>query len=779
VATRWFGAPVKRNEDPRLLTGQGVFVDDIQLPGMLHAAVLRSPHAHARILRVDVRRALEHPDVVLVLTHRDLPPGLREPLPKLIPHPDLRHHKTQYALAPDKVRHVGEPVAFVVATSRYAAEDALELIEVDYEPLPAVVDLEEAAAGRPALVHEDIGTNVAAHSVQRVGDYEAARARADLVLARRFVVDRGCASPMETRGVVASWDARTRQLTVWDSTQAPIPIRNGLASLFGLAQKDVRVIAPDVGGGFGPKIMMFYPEEVLVPLAAMRLGRPVKWIEDRREHFLATNHERTQIHDAEIALDRDGHILGVRTVFLHDAGAYIPYGLIVPIVAECTLPGPYRIPNYHAEFRAVFTNKTIVSPYRGAGRPHGVFVMERLLDLAARQLGLDRAEIRRRNFIQPDQFPYSVGLIYQDNAPLVYDSGNYPAALERALEAVGYDRWPEEKARYRAEGRRVGLGFACYVEGSGIGPYEGCRVTVEPSGKVYVATGVGTQGQGHYTSLAQVVADALGVDVRDVHVVTGDTAAFGWGTGTFASRAAVVAGSAVHLAAHAVRQKALQVAASLLEASPEDLEVSEGQVRVRGAPGRAVTLAEVARAANPLRGVIPAEWEGPGLEATRYFAPPRGTFSHGVHAALVEVDPETATIRFLKYVVVHDCGVVLNPLILDGQIHGGVAQGIGGSFFERLVYDSQGQLLSGSFLDFQIPTAMEIPEIEVHHQETPSPLNPLGAKGAGEGGVIPVPAVLAQALEDALDDLDLEITQMPLHPDALFQLIRNAPRRRS
>ncbi len=779
MATRWFGAPVKRNEDPRLLTGQGVFVDDIQLPGMLHAAVLRSPHAHARILRVDVRRALEHPDVVLVLTHRDLPPGLREPLPKLIPHPDLRHHKTQYALALDKVRHVGEPVAFVVATSRYAAEDALELIEVDYEPLPAVVDLEEAAAGRPALVHEDIGTNVAAHSVQRVGDYEAARARADLVLARRFVVDRGCASPMETRGVVASWDARTRQLTVWDSTQAPIPIRNGLASLFGLAQKDVRVIAPDVGGGFGPKIMMFYPEEVLVPLAAMRLGRPVKWIEDRREHFLATNHERTQIHDAEIALDRQGHILGVRTVFLHDAGAYIPYGLIVPIVAECTLPGPYRIPNYHAEFRAVFTNKTIVSPYRGAGRPHGVFVMERLLDLAARQLGLDRAEIRRRNFIQPDQFPYSVGLIYQDNAPLVYDSGNYPAALERALEAVGYDRWPEEKARYRAEGRRVGLGFACYVEGSGIGPYEGCRVTVEPSGKVYVATGVGTQGQGHYTSLAQVVADALGVDVRDVHVVTGDTAAFGWGTGTFASRAAVVAGSAVYLAAHAVRQKALQVAASLLEASPEDLEVSEGQVRVRGAPGRAVTLAEVARAANPLRGVIPAEWEGPGLEATRYFAPPRGTFSHGVHAALVEVDPETATIRFLKYVVVHDCGVVLNPLILDGQIHGGVAQGIGGSFFERLVYDSQGQLLSGSFLDFQIPTAMEIPEIEVHHQETPSPLNPLGAKGAGEGGVIPVPAVLAQALEDALDDLDLEITQMPLHPDALFQLIQNASRRRS
>lgn len=777
MATRWLGARIKRNEDPRLLTGQGLFVDDVQLPGMLHAAVLRSPYAHARLLRVDVRRAMEHPEVALVLTHADLPPSLQEPLPKLIPHPALRHHKTQYALAPDKVRHVGEPVAFVVATSRYAAEDALDLIEVEYEPLPAVVDLEEAAAGRPALVHEDIGTNVAAHYVQRVGDYEAARARAHRVIARRFVVDRGCASPMETRGVVAHWDPKVRQLTVWDSTQAPIPIRNGLALLLGLPQRDVRVVAPDVGGGFGPKIMMFYPEEVLVPLAAMRLGRPVKWVEDRREHFVATNHERTQIHDAEIAVDADGRILGVRTVFLHDAGAYIPYGLIVPIVAECTLPGPYQVPNYHAEFRAVFTNKTIVSPYRGAGRPHGVFVMERLLDLAARELGLDRAEIRRRNFIQPDQFPYDVGLIYQDNAPLVYDSGDYPAALERALQAVGYDQWPEEKARYRAQGRRVGLGFACYVEGSGIGPYEGCRVTVEPSGKVYVATGVGTQGQGHFTSLAQVVADALGVDVKDVHVVTGDTAAFGWGTGTFASRAAVVAGSAAHLAAQAVREKALQVAATLLEASPQDLELQGGQVRVRGAPGRQVSLGEVARAANPLRGVIPSEWEGPGLEATRYFAPPRGTFANGVHAALVEVDPETATIRFLRYVVVHDCGVVLNPLILDGQIHGGVAQGIGGSFFERLVYDEHGQLLSGSFMDFQIPTAMEIPEIEVHHLETPSPLNPLGVKGAGEGGVIPVPALLAQAIEDALDDLDLEVTQMPLYPEALFRLIRSAPRR--
>ncbi len=774
MGTRYFGEPIPRSEDPRLLTGQGLFVDDVQLPGMVHAAVLRSPHAHARILRIDVSRALAHPDVLLVLTHADLPPRLQQPLPRLIPHPDLKHHKTQYALAPDKVRHVGEPVALVVATSRYAAEDALEQIEVVYEPLPAVVDLLEAAEGRPALVHEDIGTNVAAHSIQRVGDYEAARAQADLVIRERFVVDRGTAAPMETRGVVADWNPRTRQLTVWDSTQAPIRIRNYLSELLELPLKDVRVIAPDIGGGFGPKIMMCYPEEVLVPLAAMRLGRPVKWIEDRREHFTATNHERTQIHDAEIALTRDGRILGVRTVFLHDAGAYIPYGLIIPIVAECTLPGPYKVPNYHAEFKAVFTNKTITSPYRGAGRPHGVFVMERLLDLAARELGMDRAEIRQKNFIQPHEFPYDVGLIYQDGAPLVYDSGNYPEVLRVALEAIGYASWPEEKERYRQEGRRVGLGFAVYVEGTGIGPYEGCRITVEPSGKVIVATGVGTQGQGHFTAFAQIVADALGVDVRDVHVVTGDTGAFGWGTGTFASRAAVVAGNAVYLAAQAVRQKALTVAATLLEASPEDLELVGGRVQVRGAPSRSLSLGEVARAADPLRGTIPPEWEGPGLEATRYFAPPRGSFASGAHAALVEVDPETCQLRFLRYVIVHDCGTVINPLILEGQIHGGTAQGIGGAFYERLVYDEQGQLLTGSFVDYHIPTAMEIPDFEVHHVETPSPLNPLGTKGAGEAGVIPVPALVAQAIEDAFDDLDLRITTMPLHPEALFQLLRTA-----
>ncbi len=774
MVTRYLGAPVRRNEDPRLLTGRGNFVDDIQIPGMLHGAFVRSTHAHARLKRVDVSRALAAPGVHAVYTHGDLGP-LGDPLPPLIPHPTLKHHKTQYALAPDKVRYVGEPVAFVVADSRYLAEDAADLVEVEYEPLPPVVDLEAAAEPGAPLVHEDAGTNVAAHYTQRVGEPDRAFAEAPHVFTERLVMDRGCAQPMEPRGVVAHWDPRLETLLIWDSTQAPIPIRNGLARLFGLPERAVRVIAGDVGGGFGPKIMMFYPEEIMVPLAAMRLGRPVKWIEDRREHFWATNHEREQIHDAAIAVDDQGRIIAVRTVFLHDAGAYIPYGLIVPVVASTTLPGPYKIPNYHAEFKAVFTNKTIVSPYRGAGRPHGVFVMERLMDRVARELGIDRAEVRRRNLIQPDEFPYDVGLIYQDFAPLIYDSGNYPAVMDRALAMVGYDRFPEEQARARREGRYLGLGVANYVEGTGIGPYEGAKVHVEPSGKVLLATGVGTQGQGHYTSLAQLVADQLGVDVKDVHVVTGDTGEFAWGTGTFASRAAVVAGSAVYLAARAVREKALEVAARLLEASKEDLELEGGRVLVRGAPQRAVSLGEVAVAANPLRGTIP-EGAEPGLEATRYFGPPRGSFAAGTHAAVVEVDPETGMLKILRYVVVHDCGTVINPMILEGQIHGGVAQGVGGAYYEKLVYDEGGQLLTTSFMDFLIPTAMEVPDVAIGHVETPSPLNPLGIKGAGEAGVIPVPALVAQAVEDALAPWGVRVREMPLSPVKVRELVEGSRR---
>jgi carbon-monoxide dehydrogenase large subunit len=772
MGTRYFGEPVRRREDPRLLTGRGTYVDDVRPPLLLHAAVLRSPHARARIRRLDVSRAAAMPGVALVLTHADLPPALREPLPRLIPHPALVHHKTQYALAPGQVRHVGEPVAFVVAESRYQAEDALDLIEVVYEPLPAVVDLEAAVRPGAPLVHDDMGTNVCAEYTQRVGDPDAAFAAAPHVFRERLRMDRGAAAPLETRGVVAIWDAQTRELVVYDSTQAPIRIRNYLAALLGLPQNHVRVIAPDVGGGFGPKIMMCYPEELLVPHAAMRLGRPVKWIEDRRENFVSMNQEREQIHDAEIAVDADGRILAVRTRFLYDSGAYIPYGIIVPIVASTQLPGPYRIPNYECTFKAVFTNKVIVSPYRGAGRPHGCFVMERLMDLVARELGLDRAEVRRRNLIAPDQFPYDTGLIFQDNAPLVYDSGNYPALFERALALIDYAGWPAAQAAARRQGRALGLGLALYVEGTGIGPYEGCRVTVEPNGKVYAATSVGTQGQGHFTAFAQIVADALGVDVADVTVTTGDSGAFGWGTGTFASRAAVVAGNAVALAAGAVRDKALLVAARLLEARPEDIELAGGRAFVRGAPARSVALGEIAVAANPLRGTIPAEWEGPGLEASRYFAPPRGTFAAGCHAVVVEVDRDTGALRILRYVVVHDCGPIINPLILTGQIEGGVAQGVGNAFYEQVVYDPDGQVLTQTFMDYLLPTVSEVPSVKIAHIETPSPLNPLGIKGAGEAGVIPVPAAIASAIDDALGT---RITQMPLSHQRLQALARRAP----
>jgi len=775
MATRYFGERITRNEDPRLLTGRALFIDDVELPGMLHAAFLRSIHAHARLRGIDVSGARQHPGVVAVYTAADLG-NYWQPGPLLVSPPPVQklvafNARMQVPLAKDKVRHVGEPVVMVVAESRYIAEDALDDIGVDYDPLPVAADMERALEPDAPLVHEDVGSNVAAHVIQEKGDVGAVWPKADLVVRRRFRYDHGMAAPMETRGIVAQWDARAQHLTIWDSTQAPIPIRNGLANMLGLSTNQIRVIAPFIGGGFGPKIMMFYPEEVLLPWAAMRLGKPLKWIEDRRENFVAMNQERDQIHDAEMALTRNGRILGIRDTFLYDTGAYIPYGLTVPLNSQCTLLGPYKIPNYYSEFKAVFTNKTIVSPYRGAGRQHGVFVVERLLDLAAKELGIDRTEIRRRNFIPPDEFPYNNELIYQDFVPLVYDSGNYPAVLDKAMEMIGYDKFVrEEQPRLRGAGRHVGIGLVCYVEGTGIGPYEGARVHIEPSGKVTVATGVGTQGQGHFTAFAQIVADQLGVDVRDVRVVTGDTGEFHWGTGTFASRGAVVAGSAVHESAKAVREKVLKMASDLLEVNPADLELVNGRVQVKSAPQESISLGELAAKANPLRGAVKPETE-PGLEATRYFGPPRGATANGAHAMIVEVLPETMQIRIHKYVVVHDCGKVINPLILEGQVHGGVAQGIGNAFYEKIVYDDGGQLLSGSFMDYLLPTAMEIPRVEVGHVETPSPWNPLGVKGAGEAGAIPVGALFVQALEDALKDYEIEILEIPVTPNRLWELV--------
>jgi len=777
MTTRYFGAAIRRNEDSRLLTGQALFIDDVELPGLLHAAFLRSQVAHARIKRIDVSKALQRDGVVAVYTADDLG-AYWQAGPLLVPAPPIPglvfNPRTQVPLAKDKIRHAGEPLAVVIAESRYMAEDALDDILVELAELPAVVDLERALTATATPVHDDLGSNVASHARQTKGDYRSAAAKAALVLKRRFHYEHGISSPIETRGVVAQWDARGRQMTIWDTTQAPVFVRNGLAAILGLGERQVRVIAPFVGGGFGPKIMMFYPEEVTLPWIAMRLNRPVKWIEDRFEHFFATTHERGQIHDAEIALDRDGRILGVRDVFLHDTGAYNPYGLTVPLNSQCTLLGPYVIPAYDSTFTAVFTNLPIVTPYRGAGRQHGVFVIERLLDLAAHELNIDPTEIRRRNLIPPDAFPYRNAIIYQDFQPLEYDSGNYEPVLDKALAAIGYDEFVKhEQPSLRRQGRCIGIGVACYVEGTGIGPYEGAKVQVQSNGKVNVATGVGTQGQGHFTSFAQIVADELGVDVRDVDIVTGDTDQFYWGAGTFASRGAVVAGNAVSAASQAVRKKALKLAAEAFECSEADLVVADGKVSITGIPEKFIRLGELAQRANPMRGAVTPGTE-PGLESTQYFGPAKGATANGVHAAIIEVDPETFELKILKYVVVHDCGTVINPLILEGQIHGGVAQGIGNAFFEKLSFDEQGQLLNASLADYLLPTALDVPRMALDHTVTPSPLNPLGVKGAGEAGAIPVGAVFAQAIEDALQlkRNRIELNEIPLSPSRLFELIR-------
>jgi len=779
VTTRWFGERVQRVEDDRLLRGHGRFTDDVNENGerALESYLVRSPYAHARIRSIDVSAARAMPGVVAIYTAADLPFGQTD-LPILIPHPNLTHGRTQRCLASEVVRYVGEPVVFIVADDRYLAEDAADLVQVEYEPLPVVIT-PEAGAKAEHLVHDDVPGNVAAEMIQEVGSVQAALASAPRRKRLHFRFERGAASPMEARAVWARWSTSERKLTVYDSTQSPTSIRGGLAVLFGLPESSVEVIAPDVGGGFGPKIMLFYSDELLVPFAAMQLGRPVKWTEDRQEHFTAVNQERGQVHDVEVGFDGEGRVQALSVDFIHDGGAYTPYGIILPIITAAQVPGPYRVPNYWVRFRDVYTNATPTSPYRGAGRPHACFVMERTLDAIAAELGLERAEVRRRNLIQPNEFPYELGVAWQDGNRVVYDSGDYPTLLDKALEKLGP----------RPAGDHIGMGLGMYVEGTGVGPYEGAHVQVLVSGKVVAATGIPSQGQAHATVWAQVVADQLGVDVSDVEVTGGDTRRFPWGVGTFASRGAVTAGNAMAVAAGMVAEKARHIAADHLEADPADLELVDGRVRVKGSPDRGMPLGAVAVLANPVRyafgggteaatqfasrprpGPPLQEGEQPGLEATGYYSPPGSTWASGCHAAYVHVDPKTFRLEVLKYVVIHDCGRVINPLVVEGQIEGGVAQGIGGAFYERLAYDEEGQLRNASFMEFLMPYATEIPAIEIDHIETPSPLNPLGVKGAGEAGVIPVGAVLAAAIEEALG---VPITEMPLSPLKLFELVKS------
>ena len=783
-----FGAAVWRKEDQRLAAGKGRYLDDLGHHA-LAAAFLRSPHAHARIVDIDITDALGVDGLVAIYTYEDLDGRMAEPLPLLIPHPSLHAPRTGYPLADGVVRHVGEAVAMVVATDRYAAEDAVERIRVTWEVLPAVVGL-AAARAAGATVHEDVPDNVSAHMVQEVGAAPAAIDSAPFSLELKLHVERSASTPLEGKGVYARWDADDRSLRVYSSTQTSTSLRFALAAKLAIPVDRVEVVTPDVGGGFGVKIMHPWPEEVLVPWAAIRLGREVKWVEDRREHFVSSAHERAQEHTVRVGFDADGHILGLDVRFLHDNGAYTPYGIIVPIISSTQLLGPYKLGSYRVEFHSLYTNTVIVTPYRGAGRVHGCFVMERVMDAVADHCGLDRAEVRLRNMIRPEEMPYDQGLMFQDGRPLIYDTGDFPLSLSKALDLVDWNGFAAIRDAARAQGRRVGIGLAAYVEGTGVGPYEGAHVRVEPSGRVFVATGLTTQGQGHQTTFAQIAAEALGCAASDVTVVTGDTGRFNWGAGTFASRALVTSGNAVAVAARKVRDKALRIAGELLEASPGDIELVDGAARVKGVPGRQLTLGALATVANPIRyaygkeaaeaalrlvkprqGAVLREDEEPGLEARGYYAPSQATFASGCHAAIVEVDIETGEVTFQKYVVQHDCGTVVNPTIVEGQIHGGVAQGIGGALYEKLAYDEHGQLLAGSFMDFLMPTAVEIPEIAIVHLETPSPLNPLGVKGVGEAGAIPVPALVAEAVDDALAPFGVRVREMPLNPVRIRELI--------
>jgi carbon-monoxide dehydrogenase large subunit len=793
MTTKLLGEKVQRVEDERLLRGKGQYTDDL-MPGALEVAVLRSPHAHARIRDIDVDAVLDVEGVAAVYTYDDLTGTVAEPLPLLIPHPALTHGRTQYVLAKDEVNYVGEAIAMVVAVDRYVAEDAVGRIRVDYEPLPAVVGL-DAARGADHLVHDDVPGNVAARMEQSVGDAEAAIAAAPHRLGLDLDIERSASTPLEGRATVARWDTDARRLRVWSATQTSTGVRAALAAKLGLDLAQVEVITPDVGGGFGVKILHPWPEEILVPMAAIALGRPVKFTEDRREHFVSAAHERAQRHHIEVGFDDDGRLQGLSVRFWHDNGAYTPYGLIVPIITSTQLLGPYKPGAYRVVFESLYTNTVVVTPYRGAGRPQAVYAMERTMDAIAAHLGKDRAEVRSVNFIQPEEFPYDHGLTFQDGRPLVYDSGDFQASLDKVMKLVGWDEFPAFRAEMAAQGRRVGIGIACYVEGTGVGPYEGAHIHVETSGKVKVAVGLTSQGQGHQTAFAQIVADELGVPFDDVEVVAGDTRRMPYAVGTFASRAAVMSGSAVALTARMVRKKALRIAADALEANVGDLEIVDGVVQVKGAPASRISLGSVAVLSNPLRyafdeaskaatqfsvgdpGRPPvAEDDEPGLEGRDFYSPERSTFANGVHAVVVETDPDTAEIRILKYAVVHDCGTLINPMIVDGQIHGGVAQGVGGALYERMAYDESGQLLNASFMDFLMPYVTEVPErIDIDHLETPSPLNPLGIKGAGEAGVIPGSAAIASAIEDAEG---FPITAMPISPSELFDLRRTHGRHR-
>jgi aerobic carbon-monoxide dehydrogenase large subunit len=757
------GARVRRREDPRLITGAGTYVDDLCPAGLCHLVFVRSYLAHATIKSVEVTAARSAPGVVTVVTAAELAdaPGFPVSGPRGSRLPD------RPLLNGAKACFAGDLIGVVVAETREQARDAADLITLDLEPLPVVVDPLAAAGAEVPVIHEALATNVADESSRLWGDVEAAFIGAHRVVRARIRNQRLAAVPIETRGVLAIANRWEPSITVWSATQIPHGVRDEVAAFLDLPQSAVRVIAPEVGGGFGAKLSV-YPEELLVAWAAMRVGRPVKWVEERSEHLQATTHGRDQVLDAELAVAADGTLRGLRVQLTADLGAY-PMGVGLPRLTRRLLNGCYHLPALQVDIRSVYTNKTPIAAYRGAGRPEAIFLIERMMDLAARELGIDPAQIRRRSLLPPFENPILTV------AGESYDSGNYPAVLERALTVAGYDRLRSEQAEAVKAGRLMGIGIASYVEMAGFGPegdlFESATVRANADGTVTVVTGTSPHGQGHETAWAQLVSAELGVAMDRIVVKHGDTATVPVGVGTFGSRSAAVGGTAVHLAAADVREKARELAAQLLEAAPPDIVLNDGQWQVRGVPGRAVTFAEIAKVAYGSG--RPNAMEA-GLESTRYFQPPGMVFPFGAHVAVVDVDPETGSVGLRRYVSVDDCGRILNPLLVEGQVHGGLAQGIAQALYEEVAYGADGSLLTGNLTTYMIPTAPDLPSFTLDRTITPSPINPLGVKGVGESATIGSTPAVVNAVLDALAPLGIREIDPPCTPEKVWRAIERA-----
>ena len=770
------GRSVPRVEDARLLRGQARYIDDIVLPDMLHAVFARSRSAHARIKSADTAAAKALPGVHAVLLYADLRPLLTcDRIPLALAAAAVKFDAEPSCLVDNEACYAGEPIALVVADNRPTAEDAAALIEVDYDELPAVTDPYEGLQPGASRARLDCPDNLTAEHNVKYGDVERSFATAAYRFAEQFRMDKGGGFSIEPRGVIARYDANEDLLTVWDGTQTPHRAKTVMAQTLGLLEHQVRVVAPDVGGGFGPKAV-FHPEEIAIPAAALLLRRPIKWVEDRLESFTATVQERRQIWDVEAAFDADGKLGGIRGRIYHDHGANVPYGVALPYNGITNMIGPYVLPALHLVASLCLTNMVPVAPTRGAGRPQGTFVMERILDRIARTLNLTRDEVRRRNLIAPEKMPYATPIKQRDGSVMTYDSGDYPECQRRALKAADWDTFAARRAAAARVGRLLGIGLANYVEGTGRGPFESGAIRIGASGQIVVSTGATAQGQGTKTMLAQLAASVFGVAADRVHVVDGDTAATSLGLGAFASRQAVTAGNAVYLAAQNVADKAKAVASLMLEAAPEDLELKDGEIRVAGVPKLKKSLAEIARALGGLPGFALPGNMNPGLAAAVDYQPAGMTYTNGTHIAEAEVNPISGAVKILRYTVVHDCGRMINPMMVEGQVCGGVVHGIGATLFELMRFDETGQPLTGTLADYLLPTADVVPRIGIHHMESPSPLNPLGVKGAAESGTIGAPSVIVSAIEDALHPLDLRIAELPILPARLRALIREAQR---